>query len=159
MQSDVITLHNVRLSFANLFEARAGDTPGSKPKYSVASLFPKDHPDLPALKALMGKVAKDKWGDKAAAIGKSLEAGDKLAVHDGDAKSEYEGYAGNLFMNASNTRRPLLIDRDAQTILVQADDRPYSGCYANVRVQIWAQDNEFGKRINASLLGVQFVRD
>jgi hypothetical protein len=26
-------------------------------------------------------------------------------------------------------------------------------------VEIWAQDNNYGKRINASLKGVQFVRD
>jgi hypothetical protein len=26
-------------------------------------------------------------------------------------------------------------------------------------VEVWAQDNQHGKRINASLLGVQFVRD
>jgi len=24
---------------------------------------------------------------------------------------------------------------------------------------LWAQDNQFGKRVNAELLGVQFVRD
>lgn len=26
-------------------------------------------------------------------------------------------------------------------------------------VEFWAQDNNYGKRVNATLLGVQFVRD
>ncbi len=54
--------------------------------------------------------------------------------------------------------RPTVIDRD-RTALIQADGRPYAGCYVNAVVDIWAQDNNFGKRINASLSGVQFLRD
>src|SRR5487761_287761 len=156
-QEGVITLHNVRLAFTNLFEPQSQD--GGKPKFSVASLIDKNSPDDAVINATMGTVAEAKWGKKAAEIGKQLKASDKLALHDGDAKSQYDGYAGKLFVNATNARRPLLIDRDAATPLTEADGRPYAGCYANVRVQIWAQDNEYGKRINASLLGVQFVRD
>jgi hypothetical protein len=37
--------------------------------------------------------------------------------------------------------------------------KPYSGCYVNAVIELWAQDNKFGKRINASLMGVQFLRD
>ena len=29
----------------------------------------------------------------------------------------------------------------------------------NAIIEIWPQDNQFGKRVNASLLGVQFVKD
>ena len=40
------------------------------------------------------------------------------------------------------------------------DGRPYAGCIVNGQVDVWAQDNpEFGRRINAELTGVQFVRD
>ncbi len=40
-----------------------------------------------------------------------------------------------------------------------ADGKPYSGCYVNGIVDIWAQDNGFGRRLNATLKGVQFVKD
>ena len=45
------------------------------------------------------------------------------------------------------------------TYTVEADGLPYSGCYVNASIELWAQDNNYGKRINASLRGVQFYRD
>ncbi|MNP47458.1 hypothetical protein D3C76_1415120 [compost metagenome] len=50
------------------------------------------------------------------------------------------------------------MDRD-RTQLTAQEGKPYSGCYVNVIVDIWAQDNSYGKRINAQLQGIQFVRD
>lgn len=87
-------------------------------------------------------------------------AGEKLnlCLHDGDEKAEYEGFPGNFFLNAANKARPAVIDRD-RSPLIQADGRPYAGCYVNAVIDIWAQDNNFGKRVNASLGGVQFLRD
>jgi hypothetical protein len=35
---------------------------------------------------------------------------------------------------------------------------PYSGCHANAIINIWAQNNKWGKRVNAGLTGVQFLR-
>ena len=29
----------------------------------------------------------------------------------------------------------------------------------NVSLELWAQDNNYGKRVNATLMGVQFFRD
>jgi len=43
--------------------------------------------------------------------------------------------------------------------VVEADGVIYSGCYVNAIIDLWAQDNQFGKRINATLLGVQFAYD
>ncbi len=89
---------------------------------------------------------------------KTLRSTLKVCLHDGDKKAEYEGYPNNKFVSASNKARPRVVDRD-NSILVQADGRPYAGCYVNAVIDIWAQDNNFGKRINASLSGVQFLRD
>ena len=33
----------------------------------------------------------------------------------------------------------------------------YDGCRVNAKIEIWAQDNKFGRRINCSLLGVMFA--
>ncbi|WP_244126983.1 ssDNA-binding protein, partial [Xylella fastidiosa] len=46
-----------------------------------------------------------------------------------------------------------------RTPLAAQDGRPYAGCYVNANIELWAQDNNYGKRINASLGGVQFLRD
>ena len=43
--------------------------------------------------------------------------------------------------------------------LTEQHGKPYSGCYVNAFVEFWTQDNNYGKRVNATLLGVQFYRD
>lgn len=152
-----LRIQNVRVTFPAFFEPKVVNGQG-EPKYSGAFLFPKDHPQIGAIRAALEEAGTDKWGAKAKGVMSGLKASDKLAVHDGDSKSEYEGYAGNLFINASNKIRPLVVDAD-RSPLAAGDGKPYSGCYVNVMLEFWAQDNNFGKRVNASLLGVQFAKD
>jgi hypothetical protein len=154
-----VNLMDVRISFAQgLFEAKAG-ADGGEPKFNSAFIFPKSHPAVALLSAMVVQVATEKWGAKATEVLTQLKASDKLPVHDGDAKASTPGYAGNLFLNASNKVKPLVVDTNPAKQLTAMDGKPYSGSYVNAIVEIWAQDNKFGKRINASLSGVQFVRD
>ena len=46
-----------------------------------------------------------------------------------------------------------------KTPLTEDDNVIYGGCYVNAIIELWAQDNNYGKRINANLLGVQFHKD
>lgn len=152
-----IRLTNVRLTFPQLFEAKQVNGQGD-PKFSAAFLIPRDHAQLPELQAAIRGAAEEKWGKKSSEVLKALKAADKLCVHDGDAKSDYDGYEGNYFVNASHKIRPLVIGPQREP-LVEADGKPYSGCYVTAIIEVWAQDNNFGKRVNASLLGVQFIKD
>jgi hypothetical protein len=154
-------LRNVRLAFPSLFEAsRVGTDDKSKPRYSAMLILSPDHPQLAEIRAKSIAVAKEKWKDKAADIFKGLEKSDKLALHDGDTKSQYDGVAGNFFVSAASqeSARPTVIDQN-KAPLTAKDGKPYAGCYVNVSIDLWAQDNGFGKRINAQLRGVQFLRD
>jgi Protein of unknown function (DUF2815) len=152
-----VKLNNVRLAFPALFEPKTVNGEG-EPRFSAAFIFPPDHPCVKEIEAAIAQVAKEKWGPKADSILKSLRTGLKVCLHNGDEKAEYEGYPGNMFVSASNKARPLVIDRD-RSALTAADGKPYAGCYVNTSIDIWAMDNNFGKRINASLGGVQFYRD
>lgn len=152
-----VRIENVRLTFPVLFDAKQVNGQGD-PKFSAAFLIPKDHPQMGDIKAAIKTAAGEKWATKADEVLKALFAGDRLALHDGDAKSDYDGYAGNYFVNASNKIRPLVVDGN-RAPLQAADGKPYSGCYVTAILEFWAQDNQFGKRVNASLLGVQFVKD
>lgn len=153
-----LMLNDVRLSFAGaLFEAQRVQGQGEA-KFSASFIIPPNHPAVAQIKAAMKTVAEEKWGAKASEVFVAMKAGDKLCLHDGDAKPQYEGYKGNLFVNASSKAKPLVIDGN-KSPLNATDGRPYSGCYVNASVEIWAQDNQFGKRINAGLRGVQFLRD
>lgn len=151
-------ISNVRLAFPVLFEAKTVNGEG-KPAFSAAFLIDPADPQVEAINAEIERVANEKWGAKTVAMLKTLRATDKIALHDGDLKSNYDGYAGNLYISARGKVRPLVLDRDAKTELTEEDGRPYAGCYVNAIVEFWAQDNNYGKRINATLHKIQFFKD
>lgn len=152
-----ILLRDVRLAFPALWTATA-PAAGGTPAFSASFLLSKTHKQLPELRAAIKQLAADKWGAKADAILKGLLATDKLCLHDGDAKSGYEGFEGHLFVSTRSKVRPSVFDGQRNE-LTEADGKPYSGCYVNASIELWAQDNQYGKRVNAQLRGVQFLRD
>jgi len=153
-----IQLKNVRAAFLNaLFEAKTVNGEG-KPAFSATFLLSPDDPQVKTINAAIESVAKEKWGAKAEAILKQMRAQDKLCLHDGDLKATYEGFPGMLYVSSRSNTRPLVIDTD-KSPLTESDGRPYSGCYVNASLELWAQDNNYGKRVNAQLRGVQFYKD
>jgi co-chaperonin GroES (HSP10) len=145
-----LKLQNVRLSFPSLF--RKATFSGEETKFEATFLLDKEtHADK--IKEIEGEIAAITANSLK---GAKLKA-DKICLKDGD-EIDYDGYAGNMSIKASNGKRPLVVDRD-RSPLSESDNRPYSGCYVNAVLELWAQDNQYGKRINASLLGVQFFKD
>lgn len=153
-----LMLRNVRLAFPHLWEPQVSDT-GAK-TFGAAFILPTDHPQIAAIQACMDEAGRAKWGDKWPAQKKALEKQDRMALHDGDIKAKYDGYEGNLFINANAKARPLVIDTD-KSALTEDDGKPYAGCYVNASLEFWPQKDhpKGGSRINASLRGVQFLRD
>lgn len=151
-----ILLRDVRLAFPSLFKATAPKG-GGEPAFSASFLMPPTHKQVAELKAACKKLAMDKWGAKGDAIYKALDAAGKLCLHDGNTKSDYEGFADNLFVSTRSKTRPTTFDQNREPV-DQESGTLYSGCYVNASIELWAQDNSFGKRINAQLRGVQFVR-
>lgn len=145
-----IKLNNVRLSFPSLFQKAQFD--GADTKYEATFLLDKVK-HAAAIKqieeAIAAKIASDLKGAKVPA--------NKLCLRDGD-EVEYDGYAGHMTLKASTKKRPLVLNKDKSPV-TEADGVVYSGCYVNAIVEFWAQNNQFGKRINATLLGVQFAAD
>lgn len=152
-----IKLPDVRLAFPALFEAKTVNGEGA-PAFSASFLMPPAHPSVKALREAFETLGKDKWGAKWPQVKKEIEAKDRTALHDGDTKSSYGGFEGNLFVSARSKTRPLVID-GMKVPLTAQDGRPYAGCYVNASIELWCQDNNYGRRINASLRGVQFLRD
>jgi len=152
-----ITLKNVRLAFPALWEPKAVQGSTAK-KYSASLILPMDHPQLAEIRKMLKAAATEKWSNKGEAVYKTLEATGKLCLRNGDTKPEYEGFPGHMFISASSNVRPSVFDRDRATLTADSG-KPYSGCYVNASIEIWAQDNQYGKRINAQLRGVQFFKD
>lgn len=153
-----IKLNNVRLAFPELFEPTQVSGQGAF-KYRANFLIPKSRTDLiDEIKTGIKEVIKEKWGAKEVEkIYNSIcHSNNRFCLRDGDSK-EYDGYAENLYLSASNKSRPLVIDRNTSPLTAQ-DGRPYSGCYVNATVEFYGYDNN-GKGVSASLRGVQFFRD
>jgi len=147
-----VRIDDVRIVFPRIF------TPDDNGKYSVGMLLPKDHPDLAVIKTAMQEAAKKKWADKAGARYKACAAKDNLALHDGSTKDtdKYPEYEGMMYLNAYSKAMPTALVKGK---VVESGDAFYSGAYANVIVNFWAQDDENRKGINCGLAGIQFLRD
>lgn len=152
-----IKLNNVRLAFPALFEAKTVNGEG-KPAFSATFLIDPADPQVKTLNAAIDQVATEKWGAKAKDMLKAMRLADKVCLHNGDLKAAYDGFPGNLFVSARNAVRPTVLNVD-KTPLVESDGKPYAGCYVNAVLELWPQDNNYGKRINATLSGVQFFTD
>lgn len=134
------------------------------PRYS-GNVILEDPKEVAKVKAAMRAAAVSQWGEaKADAALKSLIAGQKTALVDGNTKAEYPGYEGNMVVQAhSKANQPPTLVQTLNGENVKLDNETqsviYSGCYVNAIIEFWAQDNQYGKRINAQLAGLQFVRD
>ena len=151
-----VMLKDVRLSFPDLFEAKSFDGM-QDPKYGAHFLLEKEGEAYNAVVEAMKEVATEKWGKAADKAIATLTKQGKTFLNDGNDK-DYDGYADMYYISAKSKTRPMVIDKD-KTPLDSTDAKPYSGCYVNAAIEIWAQDNNWGKRINCQLRGVQFFRD
>ncbi len=142
-----INLKNVRLSFPSIFNRSTFD--GKEGKFEATFLI--DKSDVKLKKEL------DLAIQNVLQEAKIKVAADKICLKDGD-ESEYDGYEGNWSLKASNSKRPIVIDRDKSPLTID-DNKPYAGCYVNAIIEFWVQNNQFGKRVNANLYGIQFYKD
>jgi Enterobacter phage Enc34, ssDNA-binding protein len=157
-----VFLTNVRLAFANIFEAKAAKAE-AEPRFSARFIIEPGSENAKKLDKAVLAVATETWKDKATAVLKKLVEDNRICYIRSDKTDKngevYEGFEDSYSISASNKRRPSIFDRDPKQQLVAADGRPYSGCYVNALVTVWAQDNQWGRRVNAELNGVQFVSD
>jgi hypothetical protein len=131
---------------------------GDREKYSVTGLAPKEtHGEAKALLVEMinNLLTSNKMG-KIGAEHKFVRNGD---TEDGPLKPETENMW--IIKSSENPDRPPKV-RDQLAKLMSPEKIAktiYAGCIINILIRPWAQDNKHGKKINANLVGVQFVRD
>lgn len=127
-------------------------------KYSVTGLAPKEtHGEAKALlvEVINQLLTSNKMG-KIGAEHKFVRNGDG---DEGPLKPETEGMW--LIKASENPDRPPKV-RDERAKLLSPEDvlkKFYAGCKINILIRPWAQNNDFGKKINANLIGVQFAGD
>lgn len=153
-----LRIDNVRGSYVHLDKPYKGknkrDDGGDAPaKYSMVAILNKDtHAEAKAAcDEVIKKLLKD---NKDAKVGKK-----DWFIRDGDdaAKPEYENA---WTVNASEQRKPKCRDRQGNLVDDPEDIREMfqSGYHFCLLVRPWFQDNDWGRKCNAGLLGVQFVK-
>lgn len=153
--SEVIKLVKCNLSFPELFEPKSF-APGMPPKFQAAFVFD------PSSKEGAANIKKVTAAIKAVLVehyggADGIPKGFKPCLKDNATENkEYEGYEGKWFLNASNRTRPTVVNRDLSPI-TENDDILHPGCLVNASIQLWVQDNQYGKRVNATLRAVQYV--
>jgi len=144
-----IQLKNVRLSFPSIF--KRSEFNGEQGKFEATFLLNKEtqSDQIAVIQNAIEEAIKE---------AKIKVPSDKRCLKDGD-EVEYDGYAGCMSIKASNNKRPTIIDRDKTPLAEDDTNAPYAGCYVNAIVDLWVQNNNYGKRINANLYGIQFLKD
>jgi len=155
-------IENVRLAFPEIWHPKAIE--GGAARYSACFIIDPKSKAAKDIAAAMEAAAKEKFGDKAPQVLAKLKADKRVAFRTEDRVNKdgevYEGFEGMFSLNASNKIKPLVVDAN-KAPLSEEDGRPYGGCYVNAQVEIWAQNNpdpKIGRRINCTVLGIQFVR-
>ncbi|MBD2861627.1 DUF2815 family protein [Paenibacillus oceani] len=161
-QATKVITGKVRLSYCNIFEARADDQ--GVEKYSTAILIPKSDKDtLRKIKAAVDaakELGKSKWGGK-------IPANCKTPLRDGDEeRPDDEVYAGHYFLNATSKNKPGIAkpigkSADGKTKFQEITDTTevYSGCYAKVSLNFYPFDAKGNRGVAAGLNNVVKVQD
>lgn len=152
-----ILIRNVRFSYPHLDKPYAGKkpdgTPMGEPAYSLTGLAPKaTHKEVMLLcrDEVRRLLAENKLKDIGA---------DKKFIRDGDLSGR-ETDAGNWTISAREKTAPILRDENNRNVeRVDAGRKFYGGCYGDMLIRPWFQSNQWGKRVNANLLAVKFVKD
>lgn len=164
----IIMLRRKRIAFPTFGEPRAvGDNPDKA--WGGRLVIDPDDPQVDDIERVMKEVAKAKWKDDAESVLANLIENKKVAFARAPYKNNtgkvYAGFEGKFNLGTrwpeTKTGRPSVIDKMGNEV---TDNRArealiYSGCYVNMKVEFWAQDNKFGRRINCTPLGVMFAED
>lgn len=146
-----IIIKEARCSFPRLYsaEVRDGDTFG--PGVALVLESVKHSAILAEIKAEMRAAIANEPKLK-----KSPPTGEKLCLRPPD-RDELKYKDDNLVIKANNSRPPIVLHPDGRTIMTEATNLIYSGCYINAKIEIWGQANKYGRRVNAKLIAVQYV--
>ena len=175
MAQEIIFAQDVLLSFPHLVEAYKGKMAAANaaPKYSADFILTPSHPALKSFMERYAELAQQKWAEHAQTVMGMIQSDRKLRCFgpgtekvDKKTFKPYAGYDGNFFISASRENAPQMIRGDGTPVEAsnvmeyQALARKmYGGCYVNVALRPWLQDNSFGRGIRCDFVAIQFSKD
>lgn len=152
MENNIVFLKNVRVSFPRLFKTHK-NADGMEFKMGATFILNTESntKEISEIKQLIKQHLTD--GND----GKPIPS-DKICLKDGNNTGREE-YANQLVLSTTAYSPPLVLKSKSNTIFIEEEENNeiYAGCYVNAKVQIWWQNNKYGKRINAKLVAIQFA--
>lgn len=172
-----VNLKNVRIAWFYGTEKAKAQNDGEKDAYRVEILVDKDdHKNIAKLdeaalavmtEALKSEKAAEKWLKRESGLEGNISK--DCAIKDGDERdTEDENYEHKIWIRAKSYKQPRILTdlgeetRDGEEDLEGNDLEgkvPYGGCFANVSIELWGQNNDKGKGLRCNWLGVKFVED
>ena len=169
--STKLNIGECRLSYVHLFTPEVF-TDGSKKKYSVSIIIPKNNTKLVSQikqainAAQQAGVASKFGGKKPVELKNPLRDGDETFTDaDGiEKRCKGEEFRGCHYINATSNTKPgivkiMKINGVNKLVEVTDENEVYSGCYGIVNVGFYAFNNAGNKGIGAGLNNVMKTRD
>jgi len=146
----MIKINNVRLSYPFIFQK--GSYEGKEnDKYTVSLVLDKSDPGHIEAKKIIDDRVNQLFRENK--VSRSSFKDDKFCI-----KESPEEFENSWLIKCGNRKRITIIDRD-KTPLAEEDNRIYAGCYANVVIEMYYYDKQYGKFILSNIYGVQFSKD
>ena len=156
-------LKNVVLAFPALAEPQSFGE--GEPAYGAKFPIKPNSEQQKAIEAAILAEAKEQWKDKADSVISMLAEDNKLCFTKKVYRSKktgepYQGFDGMHYLSTRNAKtQPTVFNQYGEEVTGKGEieRQAFSGAVVNASIEIWAQDNKWGRRINCSLRGVMLT--
>lgn len=175
MATDNLVYLTGRISFPWIVEpqVKKNDKGVDVASYNCDVIMTPNDPAFAKFIALVQQMAVEKWKENAGVALQKINSDRKTRCYgQGEEKTStktfqvHAGYAGHVYIGARSDRQPQIIGSDGRqidptnTLQVRAvASKIYGGCFANVVVKPWLQQNDKGIGIRCDLVAIQFAKD
>lgn len=158
-----VMLKNVPMAFPAIAEPQSFGE--GEPAYGAKFPIAIDSAHQKLIEDAMKAEAKEVWKDKADSVLQMLIEDGKVAfvkkVYRSKKTGEpYQGFEGTHYLSARNAKnQPTVFNEYGDPVEGKAniERQAFSGARVNASIEIWAQDNKWGRRINCSLRGIMLT--
>ena len=158
-----LLLTNVTLAFPALGEPQAFGE--GEPAYGAKFPIEPNSENAKLIEDAIKAEAKEAWKDKADSVLAMLVEDGKVAYSRREYRSKktgepYAGFEKTFYLGTRNASvQPSVYDQYGDAVVGKAEitRKAFSGAVVNASVEVWAQDNKWGRRINCSLRGIMLT--
>lgn len=159
----IIMLKNLQLAFPAIAEPQSFGE--GEPAYGAKFPIAPNSEQQKAIEAAIRAEAEGEWKDKADSVLSMLAEDNKLCfvkkVYRSKKTGEaYAGFENAHYLSTRNSKtQPTVYNEYGEAVVGKSDieRKAFSGAIVNASVEIWAQDNKWGRRVNCSLRGIMLT--